>query len=60
MLNTINQIREKQSDFFSLELGMHYSISMMVEKYKVTRYDQKFFVAGFLMGIVPYIIHMKF
>ena len=35
-------------------------VSMMVEKYKVTRYDQKFFVAGFLMGIVPYIIHMKF
>ena len=32
MLNTINQIREKQPDFFSLELGMHYSISMMVEK----------------------------
>jgi|TARA_B110000285_G_scaffold58456_1_gene66888 hypothetical protein len=35
-------------------------IEMMVEKHKKHRYDQKFFVAGFLMGIVPYIIHMKF
>jgi hypothetical protein len=35
-------------------------VSMMVEKYKATKYDQKFFVLGFAVGIVPYIIHMKF
>tara|TARA_R110001606_G_scaffold387289_1_gene551817 strand:+ start:567 stop:758 length:192 start_codon:yes stop_codon:yes gene_type:complete len=33
---------------------------MMVEKYQATRFDHKFFVIGFLIGLVPYIVHMKF
>ena len=30
---------------------------MFVEKYEGTRYAQKFFVAGLLIGVLPYIIH---
>ena len=30
---------------------------MFVEKYEGTRYAQKFFVAGLLIGLLPYIIH---
>jgi hypothetical protein len=33
---------------------------MIVEKYNGTRYSYKFFLAGFIIGIVPYIVHMKF
>ena len=29
---TLDEIRKKENDFYSLELGMHYSLSMMVEK----------------------------
>jgi len=35
-------------------------VQMMISKYQVTRYSHKFFVAGFLIGLVPYIVHMKF
>jgi hypothetical protein len=35
-------------------------VQMMISKYKATRYDHKFFVVGFLIGLVPYIVHMKF
>ena len=35
-------------------------VQMMVEKYHATRYDHKFLVIGFLVGITPYIVHMKF
>ena len=31
-INIINQIRIKENDFFALELGMHYSITMEIEK----------------------------
>ena len=31
-INIINQIRIKGNDFFALELGMHYSITMEIEK----------------------------
>ena len=33
---------------------------MMVEKYESTRKDHKYFVIGFALGLVPYIVHMKF
>lgn len=36
------------------------NIQMFVTKYQATRYQHKFFVAGFLLGLVPYIVHMKF
>jgi hypothetical protein len=35
-------------------------VQMMVEKYESTRKDHKYFVIGFLIGLVPYIVHMKF
>tara|TARA_R100000541_G_scaffold14591_2_gene23957 strand:+ start:992 stop:1189 length:198 start_codon:yes stop_codon:yes gene_type:complete len=35
-------------------------VQMVVEKYTATRYDQKFFVYGFLIGVTPYVVHMKF
>ena len=35
-------------------------VKAMVTKFKSHKYDQKFFVLGFAIGIVPYIIHMKF
>ena len=31
-INIINKIRIKENDFFALELGMHYSITMEIEK----------------------------
>jgi len=35
-------------------------VQMMVEKYVSTRKDHKYFVIGVLLGLVPYIVHMKF
>jgi len=35
-------------------------VQMMVEKYESTRKDHKYFVIGFALGLVPYIVHMKF
>ena len=32
VVNMLNEIRKKENDFYSLELGMHYSISMMIEE----------------------------
>ena len=31
-LKILNEVRKKENDFFSLELGMHYSITMDIEK----------------------------
>lgn len=35
-------------------------VQMVVERYHTTRKDHKYFVIGFLLGLVPYIAHMKF
>jgi hypothetical protein len=35
-------------------------VQMMVQKYESTRKDHKYFVIGVLLGLVPYIVHMKF
>ena len=35
-------------------------VQMMVQKYESTRKDHKYFVIGLLLGLVPYIVHMKF
>ena len=32
VLKILNEVRKKENDFFSLELGMHYSITMDIEK----------------------------
>ena len=32
MVNTLSQIRKKEIDFYALELGMHYSLAMMIEE----------------------------
>jgi len=33
---------------------------MVVDRYQATRYSYKFFLVGFVVGIIPYIVHMKF
>ena len=35
-------------------------VDRVVKFYKATRYDKKFFVFGFVMGLYPYVTHELF
>tara|TARA_R100000951_G_scaffold115456_2_gene123572 strand:- start:966 stop:1157 length:192 start_codon:yes stop_codon:yes gene_type:complete len=60
LFGTKYQMIEQRFKEHNYEADRRPKVQMFVEFYKASKYDHKFLLVGFLIGLVPYIVHMKF